>query len=82
MTFHSDMENIDHWPYDNIVQFAKDAASDRNRLLAANITLANSEVVALQHLRALLTEFEEVCDQFAKKPNRSKAYREAKKLLK
>ena len=74
--------NIDHWPYDNIVQFAKDAASDRTRLLAANIKLAAAEAEAMRILDAMTIEFEAMCDQFQKKPNRSPAYREAKELLK
>ena len=66
----------------NLVQYAKDAASDRNRLLAANIALSKSEAEAMRILRDLTVEFEVMCDQFAKKPNRSAAYREAKELLK
>lgn len=75
------MENIDDWPYDNIVQFAKDAASDRTRLLSANIKLSEAEAEAMRILRDMTIEFEAMCDQFQKKPNRSKAYREAKELL-
>ena len=65
----------------NLVQYAKDAASDRTRLLAANIKLAKMEDEAMRILRDLTIEFEIMCDQFAKKPNRSRAYREAKELL-
>lgn len=74
--------NIDHWPYDNIVQYAKDAASDRTRLLSANIKLAKAEAEAMRILQNMTIEFEILCDQFQKKPNRSAAYREAKELLK
>jgi hypothetical protein len=73
---------IDHWPYAEIVQFAKDADSDRTRLLAANIKLAKMEDEAMRILRDLTAEFELMCDQFQKKPKRSHAYREAKELLK
>ena len=66
----------------NLVQFAKDAASDRTRLLAANIKLSATEAEAMRILRDLTSEFEAMCDQFQKKPNRSAAYREAKELLK
>ena len=69
-------------PADNLVQFAKDAASDRTRLLAANIKLSATEAEAMRILRDLTAEFEVMCDQFQKKPNRSTAYREAKELLK
>ena len=69
-------------PADNLVQFAKDAASDRTRLLAANIKLAKAEAEAMRILQNMTIEFEIMCDQFQKKPNRSKAYREAKELLK
>ena len=69
-------------PDGNLVQYAKDAASDRTRLLAANIKLAKMEDEAMRILRDLTAEFEVMCDQFQKKPNRSKAYREAKELLK
>ena len=73
---------MDNLPDGNIVQYAKDAASDRTRLLAANIKLAAAEAEAMRILDAMTIEFEIMCDQFAKKPNRSKAYREAKELLK
>ena len=73
MTFPSDV---------NLVQFAKDAASDRTRLLAANIKLAKAEAEAMRILRDITIEFEIMCDQFQKKPNRYHAYREAKELLK
>jgi hypothetical protein len=69
-------------PDGNLVQYAKDAASDRTWLLAANIKLAKMEDEAMRILRDLTAEFEVMCDQFQKKPNRSKAYREAKELLK
>ena len=72
---------MDNLPDGNLVQYAKDAASDRTRLLAANIALANSEAAALRHLAALMADYAQLCDQFAKKPNRSAAYREAKELL-
>ena len=73
MTFPSDV---------NLVQFAKDAASDRTRLLAANIKLAKAEAEAMRILQNMTIEFEIMCDQFQKKPNRITAYREAKELLK
>ena len=73
---------MDNLPDGNIVQYAKDAASDRTRLLAANIKLSATEAEAMRILRDLTAEFEVMCDQFAKKPNRSTAYREAKELLK
>ena len=73
---------MDNLPDGNIVQYAKDAASDRTRLLAANIKLSATEAEAMRILRDLTSEFEVMCDQFVKKPNRSTAYRDAKELLK
>ena len=73
---------MDNLPDGNIVQFAKDAASDRTRLLAANIKLAKAEAEAMRILQNMTIEFEILCDRFQKKPNRSAAYREAKELLK
>ena len=79
MTF---LPSDDNLPDGSLVQFAKDAASDRTRLLAANIKLAKMEAEAIRILSDMTAEFEVMCDQFAKKPNRSAAYRDAKELLK
>ena len=75
------MATFETWSQDSLIQFAVESTDDRKRLLAENITLANAESTALQCVKALMTDYAELCDHFCKKPQFSDAYRKAQELL-
>lgn len=75
------MADFKSWSHDNLVRFCEEYADDRNKMLAANIALANDKAIALQALRSLSEEYARVCDEFCLRPERHDAYRAAKLLI-
>ena len=75
------MADLESWSRENLINLARQANADRNRLLAASIELANREANTLRVLKDVLGEFERICDEVCKVPVRNAAYRAGMELF-